>query len=335
MHYTKRPDMPNTSSLAAVLQSHDNSTPLGVTPAVPSELSSTVAHQGARTELATAVEVARVISKPERATVVTATIHTAPRDLPPLPPPAKQALPTSPPPHTAPSINPTITHTNSLTSLPVDGVVPLEDSNHELETSLSTVSASTSTPSASPVAANKADSMNNNSPPREEQQINEPSYQNTVDPPPATATAKGGLASSVAEENNNVSRSSVDKVAMPVQNGHGKAVAEEVDGVPKSPSVDARNNNVAAVGDHPTVAATPDSVPTAVPATGAVSKEQGNNAPLPSERMYNNLYDNQEMVVRMMTANLGRPEGHQPQTGAGRIQDYSMYDIPVSPPAGE
>lgn len=229
---------------------------------------------------------------------------------------------------TTTAINTKITSTNPLI-LPI--VVPL-DSNHELETSLSTVSASTSSPS-SPVAVIKtsaADSANNNH--QAVASSSEPSYQNTEQ----VAIAAGGVPSAVAaaevteitpkvEDNNN--RTSIGDEKKPLENGHSAKSknVEEVDGVPKSPSVDTRNNNTAALGDSPVQAAT----------SGAVSKEGNDFSHL--QRMYNNLYDNQEMVVRMMTANLGRPDGEdnlQFMMPARPTQQF-MYDIPVTPPAGE
>lgn len=165
------------------------------------------------------------------------------------------------------------------------------------------------------------------------------------------AIAAGGIISAAAEagivevsklpkEENNNNRNSLDQM-----NGHAK-VAEEVDGVPKSPSVDTRNNNIAALGETATgtAAATPESPkPAAVPATGAISKEGNNYSHL--ER----LYDNQEMVIRMMTANLGRPEEEEDALGMNSLHmlamgspqqqqqfhQQPMYDIPVSPPTGE
>lgn len=234
---------------------------------------------------------------------------------------------------TTTAINTKITSTNP-TILPIV-VVPL-DSNHELETSLSTVSASTSSPSSSPVAVIKtsaADSANNNH--HAVASSSEPSYQNTEQ----VAIAAGGVPSAGAavaevtqitpkvEENNN--RTSIGDDKKPLENGHGAKSknVEEVDGVPKSPSVDTRNNNTAALGDSPVLAVT----------SGAVSKEGNDFSHL--ERMYNNLYDNQEMVVRMMTANLGRPDGDEDlqfmMPPRPPLPQQIMYDIPVTPPAGE
>lgn len=164
-----------------------------------------------------------------------------------------------------------------------------------------------------------SDSANNN------HAISEPSYQNTSE----TITHAKDLTSSTTPEENNNSRSCI------VENGHGKTtvVSEEVDGVPKSHSVDTRNNNTAALGDSPapvTVAAAA-AIPTPS-STGAVSKE--GNVPLSHlER----LYDNQEMVIRMMTANLGRrdDELEEDLTLLDQRPLHPMYDIPVSPPAGE
>lgn len=336
--------------------------------------------------------------------VTAAVIHSPPRDKPPPPPVPAVAVPVATPIDdveelnchtinnnnirqslsiTAPAGHNTITpntttpttnggsgttaittRTTNPVTLPVVVVAPL-DSNHELETSLSTVSASTSTPSSSPVAANKAttaaDSVNNNNnsqhQPQPIQHISEPSYQNTAESQ-MVAIAAGGIISAAAEagivevsskgdlhskEENNNNRTSLDQM-----NGHGRSpmVGEEVDGVPKSPSVDTRNNNVAALGESPTAkdqASVPSSAPApvAAPTGGAISKEGNDKSYSHLER----LYDNQEMVIRMMTANLGRTEEQEEEMNAlhmlGQFPQqpppplHPMYDIPVSPLAGE
>lgn len=341
----------NNEQPAAALQSHNtDASPTVAASTVPI----TVSAHSAVVETPPEIEIHKSVP-----VLTAAMIHTPPREMPPPPPPQRPLThpptptPTPNPTPIAPATiaaetttntaaittptatNPTITSTNNpITSLPVAPVVP-PDSNHELETSLSTVSASTSSPSSSPVAASKAlvgdDSVNNNA---------EPSYQNTSE---SMAIAMGGVASAATpaakidsvEENNNSRTSGAEKL----QNGHGKgAVTEEVDGVPKSPSVDTRNNNTAALGDAPGAAAPAAALPStqqqpAAAATGAVSKE-GNNLSH-KERLYHNLYNNQEMVVRMMTANLGRRSDDEEDEMAMQLQQHPMYDIPVSPPAGE
>lgn len=238
------------------------------------------------------------------------------------------------------AINTTITSTNPVI-LPV---VPL-DSNHELETSLSTVSASTSSPSSSPVAVSKVapptmtttpDSENNNHaepatiPTTTTTSSSEPAYMNTTESVAIAAAAAAAEVIGAALEENNNRRMSTEKAML--ENGHGNKAVEEVDGVPKSPT--RAHNMPAAVGGA--AAAAP--VPAAL-STGAIAKEGNSSANAHLERVYNNLYDNQEMVVMMMTANLGRPDdGFDPTTAGLQLspeQQQLLYDIPVSPPAGE